>query len=156
MPKGDTPAPGAAASFLLEEFAPYRIVVLGDAISRRMGRAYADENLTIPEWRVLAVVGQAERVAARDVVARTPMDKMRVSRAVTSLEEKGFVARETDPDDRRVFSLSLSAEGRTVFERVAALALAIEKEILSVLSPEERDVFETAMAKLTACAGGDG
>ena len=51
---------------LLERFAPYRLVALGHTVSRRLAKTYAGDNLTIPEWRVLAVVAQAERVAARD------------------------------------------------------------------------------------------
>lgn len=135
-------------AFVLEDFAPYRIVTLGHAISGKLASAYADENLTIPEWRVLAVISQADAVAARDVVRRTPMDKMTVSRAVASLESKGFVARAPDAVDRRVTSLSLSKEGRALFDRVAALALTFETDMLSVLTPEEQEAFDLTLRKL--------
>ena len=138
------------STLVLEQFTPYRIVALGDAISRRLARAYADENITIPEWRVLAAIGQADRVAARDVVAKTPMDKMTVSRAVTSLERKGAVLRKADGADRRVNTLSLSDEGRALYERIAVLALDIENEVLASLSDDERQCFEGALAKLEA------
>ena len=108
-------APKRQRSLILDHFAPYRIVSLGHAISGRLSRVYADENITIPEWRVLAVISQAESLAARDVVQRTPMDKMTVSRAVASLESKGLVAREPDQQDRRVNMLSLSATGTGAF-----------------------------------------
>ncbi|MFC2952054.1 MarR family winged helix-turn-helix transcriptional regulator [Marinicaulis aureus] len=140
--------PGAKRKLVLDEFAPYRIVALGHAISGRLARAYRDENITIPEWRVLAVIGEAERVAARDVVKRTPMDKMTVSRAVASLEQKGFVSRAPDETDRRVSMLSLSTEGRKVFDRVAALALEFEDSLLSSLDPEEAAAFRLALEKL--------
>lgn len=137
---------------ILERFAPYRIVALGHAISGRLARAYRDENITIPEWRVLAVVAQADEVAARDVVARTPMDKMTVSRAVASLEDKGFVRRMTSASDRRVNMVSLSPSGRALFDRIAALALAFEDDFMSALTGEERAAFEKALAKLEAQA----
>ena len=135
-------------TLVLERFAPYRLVALGHAISGRLARAYADENLTVPEWRVLAVIAQADRVAARDVVRKTPMDKMMVSRAVASLEENGFVRRETNARDRRVNMLSLSRDGRALFDRVAALALDYEENLLAALSPAERAAFDNALAKL--------
>lgn len=137
---------------ILEEFVPYRIVSLGHAISGRLARVYENENITIPEWRVLAVISQAERVAARDVTRMTPMDKMAVSRAVASLEAKGFVLRETDSQDRRVNTLSLSSSGRALFERIEALALEVEDDLLSVLTPDERRVFDAALAKLETAA----
>lgn len=143
----DEPANGRK-EIILEEFAPYRIVALGHAISQRLAKAYEDENITIPEWRVLAVIAQHERVAARDVVRRTPMDKMSVSRAVTGLEQKGIVERAPDPDDRRVSAMSLSPVGRALFDRIAALALDYERHLLSVLSPEDAEIFSAALSKL--------
>lgn len=137
---------------ILENFVPYRIVALGHGISGRLARVYENENITIPEWRVLAVISQAERVAARDVTRMTPMDKMAVSRAVASLETKGFVLRETDSADRRVNTLSLSSSGRALFERIEALALEVEDDLLRVLTPEERRIFDTALAKLETAA----
>lgn len=144
--------PRKARSFVLGEFTPYRIVALGHAISGKLSGAYRDENLTIPEWRVLAVVAQADTVAARDVVRQTPMDKMTVSRAVASLEAKGFVLRAPDANDKRVSAMSLSEEGRALFDRVAALAIKFEDEMLAVLSREERDAFVNTLRKLERTA----
>lgn len=141
---------GEKRKLVLEEFAPYRIVALGHAISGRLARAYRDENITIPEWRVLAVIGEAAQVAARDVVRRTPMDKMTVSRAVASLEQKGFVNRAPDPDDKRVSALALSDRGRALFDRVAALALDYEADLLSTLEPDEAAAFRSVLEKLEA------
>ncbi|MEO1251653.1 MAG: MarR family winged helix-turn-helix transcriptional regulator [Pseudomonadota bacterium] len=141
-------------SLILERFTPYRIVALGHAFSGRLARVYADQNLTIPEWRVLAVVAQASKVAARDVVARTPMDKMTVSRAVASLEAKAFVLRAVSENDRRVNALSLTKTGRALFDRIATLALDFEDDLLSVLDSEERVVFDRALKKLEAGVAG--
>ncbi|NNE39304.1 MAG: MarR family transcriptional regulator [Marinicaulis sp.] len=137
-------------NLVLEEFTPYRIVALGHALSGRLAKTYADENLTIPEWRVLAVVAQAESVAARDVVARTPMDKMTVSRAVANLEEKSIVCRAPSETDRRVSMLSLSADGRALFDRVAEKALEYEDELMAALALKERRALDAALSKLMA------
>lgn len=133
---------------ILQDFLPYRVVSLGDRLSRMLARAYADEGVSIPEWRVLAVISQKDKMAARDVVALTPLDKMAVSRAVASLEDKGLVARSEDKDDRRVALLSLSADGRAVFSRIAKLALDFERRLLDDLSAEERRQFCAALARL--------
>jgi DNA-binding MarR family transcriptional regulator len=140
------------SGLVLADFLPYRVVALGHLISRRLSRAYEGENLTIPEWRVLAVISQADAMAARDVVALTPMDKMAVSRAVASLEAKGLVERRTDARDRRVAALVLSPEGRAMFARVARLAKAYEERLLSVFSPEERETFKRSLSRLEAGA----
>lgn len=148
--------PGKKRELILENFAPYRIVSLGHAISGRLAGAYRDENITIPEWRVLAVVAQAKSLAARDVVKRTPMDKMTVSRAVASLEAKNFVTRATSENDRRVSVLALSKEGRALFDRVATLALEFEDSLFAALEPEEAALFHSVLQKLEERAAGLG
>lgn len=137
-----------APRFVLSEFLPYRIVALGHVLSRRLGRAYADENIAIPEWRVLAVISQAEAMAARDVTAMTPMDKMAVSRAVASLEEKGLVLRKPDPSDRRVSMLYLSTKGRMLFARIARLALDFEARLLEALDEREARALRALLDRL--------
>lgn len=144
------------AGLILADFLPYRIVALGHLISRRLSSAYEAENLTIPEWRVLAVISQADAMAARDVVALTPMDKMAVSRAVASLEAKGLVLRQADARDKRVFALVLSPEGRAMFTRVARLARAYEERLLAVLSEKDRASFNEALSRLEAGANAAG
>ncbi len=131
----------------LAAFTPYRIAVLGRMMSEQLGAAYSNEDLTIPEWRVLAVVSQEEAVAARDVVARTPMDKMAVSRAVASLEAKDLIMRERT-EDRRVSALKLSLKGKSVFDRVSSIALAYEHALLGAMSEIERDALSAALARL--------
>lgn len=138
----------AKAGFILSDFLPYRIVSLGHLIGRRLSDAYAAENITIPEWRVLAVVSQADQMAARDVVALTPMDKMAVSRAAASLEEKGLVERRPDGRDKRVVLLALTGDGRALFERIARLALDYEARLIAVLTPEERRAFKALLERL--------
>lgn len=154
MPRAaEQPAVSKADGFVLSEFIPYRIVALGYRISRALSAAYEDEDLTIPEWRVLAVVAQAPAVAARDVAAQTPMDKMAVSRAVASLLKKHLVLRETGARDRRVQYLKLSREGRALFDRVAALAKDFEDRLVARLSKNELDAFKATLSRLESQDG---
>jgi DNA-binding MarR family transcriptional regulator len=147
--------PQARPPLTLTAFTPYRIVALARRLSEELGKAYRHEGLTIPEWRVLAVVAQEPVTAARDVARLTPMDKMAVSRAVAALEEKGHILRERS-DDRRVSSLRLTAAGEIVYQRVAAIALGYEERLLRRLSAADRRAFLSGLAALEAIdhAGG--
>ena len=135
----------------LAEFTPYRIVALGRRMSEELGEAYRSEGLSIPEWRVIAAVAQAPSVAARDVVAMTPMDKMAVSRAVSSLESKCLIERQK-AEDRRVAALRLTAKGEIVYQRVAAIALLYEDELLRRLPSSEREAFLNGLSAIEAAS----
>lgn len=141
----------AVPPFRLEAFLPYRLSVTANRISRAFARAYGERfGLTIPEWRVMAVLGTGGPLAPTSIVERTAMDKVKVSRAAAALEAKGLVTRRPHPEDRRSALLELSAEGRLVFERIVPLARALEAELTAVLGPEDRAELARLLARLDA------
>jgi DNA-binding MarR family transcriptional regulator len=138
-----------AEAFDLERFLPYRLSVLTNTISRSIARLYADRfGLTIPEWRVMAVLGRYGALSPGEICARTAMDKVRVSRAVSRLQAADRVHRTEDPDDRRRVVLTLSAAGWRIHDRIVPLARAREAELLAVLSRHDRTVLDDLIGRL--------
>jgi DNA-binding MarR family transcriptional regulator len=139
----------AKARLDLDRFLPYRLSVLTNRVSGAIARQYADRfGLTIPEWRVMAVLGGTPGLLARDVAERTAMDKVQVSRAVESLVRARRVSRAPDAADGRIQRLALTAKGRAIYDEVVPLALHLEEVLLSALTPQERRGLELLMAKL--------
>src|SRR5579859_5673957 len=137
----------------LETFLPYRLSVLSERISNAIARVYASRfGLSIPEWRLIAVLGRFGPLSANGVAGRTYMDKVRVSRAVQRLLERGLIERETDAADRRRSILKLSSEGAAIRAEVAPLALDIEARLLAVLSAEDRQDLDRILKLLDASA----
>jgi DNA-binding MarR family transcriptional regulator len=134
----------------LEHFLPYRLSVLSNRVSDAIARQYSDRfGLTIPEWRIMAVLGGTPALSARDVAERTAMDKVQVSRAVESLVRARRVARTEDAQDGRISRLALTAKGRAIYDEVVPLALHLEEVFLSALKPDERRQLDALMAKLS-------
>ena len=133
----------------LDRFTPYRLSVLTNRVSSAIARQYSDRfDLTIPEWRTMAVLGGTPNLSARDVAERTAMDKVQVSRAVENLMRARRAQRQADPCDGRITRLSLTARGRAIYEEVVPLALHLEDVFLSALTVEERRQFDALMTKL--------
>jgi DNA-binding MarR family transcriptional regulator len=134
----------------LDDFVPYRLSVLTNRVSSAIARRYSERfGLSIPEWRVMAVLGGTPGLSAREVAARTAMDKVQVSRAVASLMRARRVARSGDADDGRVSRLALTAKGRAIYDEIVPLALHLEEVLLGALTPEERRSLDQVMRKLT-------
>jgi len=144
------PSEAAAAARLdLDAFVPYRLSVLTNRVSGAIARQYSERfGLSIPEWRVMAVLGQAPGLSSSEVATRTAMDKVQVSRAVASLMAAKRVARACDVSDGRVTRLSLTRQGRAIYDQIVPLALHLEELLLSALSAEERHEFDGLMTKL--------
>jgi len=139
----------AKARLDLDRFLPYRLSVLSNRVSSAIARQYSDRfGLSIPEWRVMAVLGGSPGLSARDVAERTAMDKVQVSRALESLVRARRVARSADTEDGRIQRLALTRQGRAIYDEVVPLALHLEEIFLSALKPEERRQFDTLMTKL--------
>ncbi|WP_313916745.1 MarR family winged helix-turn-helix transcriptional regulator [Tahibacter sp.] len=135
----------------LEKFLPYRLSVLSNTVSQAIAREYEDRfQLSITEWRVVAVLGRYDGLSAREVAERTAMDKVAVSRAVAELMKDRRVKRSTADHDKRQSVLSLTAKGRKAYSEVAPLALAHERRLLAHLDAEERESLGRIIEKLLA------
>jgi len=133
----------------LERFVPYRLSVLANRISAALARRYRDRfGLSVPEWRVMAVLGREDGLSARELSARTAMDKVKITRAAQALARKGLVARERDRRDHRVTRHRLTGRGREIYAAVAAEALAWERRFLAGLDGCERACLERMLGRL--------
>lgn len=138
---------------ILEDFLPYRLAILSHTVSSSIARAYDQRfGLTIPEWRVIAILGRFPGLSAVEVAKRTMLDKVAVSRAVTKLIKGGRIDRQFADADRRRSILNLSAEGRKVHDEVAPLALGIEDDLLHGLTDDQIGTLNEVIERLLARA----
>ena len=138
---------------ILEDFLPYRLSVLSHTISTTIAKVYEQRfGLSIPEWRVIAILGRFPGLSAVEVADRTLMDKVAVSRAVTKLIKNGRIDRQFADADRRRSILNLSEEGRQVHNEVAPLALAFERDLLHGISDADYKQFNMVLERLLAKA----
>ena len=141
------------SELILEDFLPYRLSILSNTVSSTIASAYNKRfGLSIPEWRVIAILGRFPGISAVEVAERTLMDKVAVSRAVTKLIKTGRIDRQFADADRRRSILNLSEEGRNVHDEIAPLALKFEEDLLHGLSEEDIQTLNVVMERLLAKA----
>jgi len=137
----------------LATFLPYRLNVLAATVSESLATLYARRfGIDIPQWRVLATLGEFERMTARDVCAHAKMNKTTASRAVAALHARGLVRREVDRADARQVFLSLKPKGRQVYEALVPEALDFAARLVDGLDTADRAALERILVHLTARA----
>lgn len=137
-------------SLLLADFLPYRLSVLSNRISRSIADGYEEKfQLTLPEWRVMAVLGEEPDLSAGQVADRTAMDKVAVSRAVNKLIENGRIERHFANEDRRRSVLALSDAGQQVYRDIVPIAVGYEAKLLEQFSDAEKTQLESLLTKLS-------
>ena len=135
----------------LEHFLPYRLSILSNAVSQAIADDYQRRfDLSMTEWRVMAVLARFDGLSAHEVAERTLMDKVAVSRALSKLVETGWVTRAIHDGDKRRSVLGLSEAGWAIHEVVAPMAREHERNLLSKLDDEERSWLVRILDKLQA------
>jgi DNA-binding MarR family transcriptional regulator len=138
---------------ILEDFLPYRLSILSNTVSSTIASTYDKRfDLTIPEWRVIAILGRFPGLSAVEVAERTLMDKVAVSRAVSKLIKSGRIDRQFADADRRRSILNLSEEGRKVHDQIAPMALKFENDLLHGLTEDEIHTLTVLIERLLARA----
>ena len=145
----------ADESLRLDAFIPFRLSYTSNLVSDRIARTYeALFGLTIPEWRLVAVIAEGGGITQAAIGQRTRMDKVTVSRAAIALSARGLLAREGNPDDRRSHLLTLTAAGRDLYAAVAPKALELERRIFAELPREEVEAFVATLRRIDEAALG--
>ena len=143
------------AALVLDNFIPYRLSVTSNLVSDGIARTYeALFGLTIPEWRLIAVIAEVgpndAGITQQAIGARTRMDKVTVSRAAIALVERGLLGRSANVDDRRSHLLELTDPGRDLYAVVAPKALELERRIFSQFRREEVATFTAMLQRIEA------
>jgi DNA-binding MarR family transcriptional regulator len=152
-PEG-TGGPAQNAELKLDAYLPYRLSVASNAVSGLIARAYQDRfGLTVPQWRLICVLAEDCGLTQGQIVARTVMDKVTVSRAAQGLTRRHLIVRSDHHADGRSHVLALTPEGAGLHAEIAPLALAYEAALISGLVPEEVALLKRLLGRLQAVAG---
>lgn len=131
-----------------------RFAILVSDISRLMRREFdaraRAEGLTRPQWRLLTTLRNREGLKQGELAELLLLEPITVCRMVDRLQHAGLVERRPDPDDRRAWTLYLTAEARAVIDRLRPVALAFVGDMLEGVADAER---EQAVAVLERVRG---
>ncbi len=139
----------AKCKLTLSEFLPYQLSITSNAVSDLIARSYRGRfGLKIPEWRVMAVLGERVSATQRELCKATAMDKVSVNRASKALVDRGLVERAPNSDDGRSHHLQLTASGRALYNDIVPEALRIEAQLEAVLGAEEAKQLGAMLERL--------
>ena len=116
-----------------------------EPLLRKMER---DTGLIRPELTVLMCLSFRDDLYARDICEITEQPSNTVSRAVTSLVEKGYVIRTRDTIDTRRQVLNITSAGRAVHDDLMAGFARAEAKMLETLTAEECSALTALLDKL--------
>jgi DNA-binding MarR family transcriptional regulator len=138
-----------AEEFDLQTFLPYLVRVFYTHVSSAVAQSYVPSfGLTPSEWRTLAVLGPSETLSASDIVDRSSVTRVHVSRAIKSLQKRGLIRRDIDGLDKRKASVRMTADGIETYKGIIAPALEVEQALFKGLTEEDILHLISTMSKI--------
>ena len=94
---------------------------------------------------VIMLIGLVKEIMPSTIGTYVGMDRSSLSRMVDSLEEKGFVRRNNDPEDRRKVLVSLTEKGERCYESLNKISEEMAAEILGMGEEQDFRDFEKSL-----------
>jgi DNA-binding MarR family transcriptional regulator len=141
--------PSKTPPLRLDERVGYRFSIITKRLNQALAAMHSKKlGLSVNNWKIMSVIAFFAPLSATELGARTSLDPDKITRAIDTLVQRGYVIRKHDEIDRRKVVLSLSANGKRVHDKIERVASALEVEFLSVLSLEERKALHSSLTKL--------
>jgi DNA-binding MarR family transcriptional regulator len=143
--------PVAKRTQLLTDYVTFQLDVLSG-----LGKAHASVDyeaacgVTVRGLRVLRYAAIEPGLLQGRMASLCFLDKTLVSKMVSSLVRRGLLRREIGAEDARNITLWLTAEGERVVEVCDPIGTRLERQMMAVLTAEERQLFKRCVEKVTA------
>jgi DNA-binding MarR family transcriptional regulator len=133
----------------LDRYVPAFVTFIANKLSNSATAAYQRNfGINVTEWRIMTQLALEPGIPASRICQVIGFNKGPISRTLAVMQKRGLVAIRTDPNDGRTHSISLTAKGRGIHDKVIVVALEREKRLLSCLKADEREVLIELLRRL--------
>ncbi len=121
---------------------------LGIGFKTKAIAAAEQAGFELYDYSLLAVLAEGVRETQSTIADTLSLDPSRLVALLDSLEERGLVVRQRDPQDRRRHVVSITPAGKRELSRLRAVVKKLEEEFFAPLDPESRKTFQELLLRL--------
>ncbi len=138
----------ASPRFVLEDHFYYLLSQIVGRRNRRIAQKLRPFGVTMPKWRVLAVLHERPTATMTQLADFTTIDRTTLTRTLDQMVRDRLVERCVDTRDRRSIRIHLTPKGARVFDRI--LPLVIEENDYSTrgISPDAFAEFRRTLGRI--------
>jgi DNA-binding MarR family transcriptional regulator len=140
--------PAQAVARELAASSGFLLARLGHAFKARAIATLEAAGFELYDYSFLALLAEGVRERQSAMADALALDPSRLVALLDSLERRGLVARQRDPDDRRRHVVRITGEGKQALARLREMSRTLEDEFLAPLDQESRQVFHECLLRL--------
>lgn len=107
-------------------------------------------DLTPEQWGTLHFLTSNSGISLSDLAKITHKDKTSVTRLINGMVKKDLINRDDDPRDRRIYRISLSKDGESIYNNLKYAVKQYNNKLTSIISQEDAELLVEGLSKLTA------
>ncbi|HEY4295573.1 MAG TPA: MarR family winged helix-turn-helix transcriptional regulator, partial [Paraburkholderia sp.] len=132
----------------LETHLGYWLRYVSNQVSQSFSRKIAAAGVSVAEWVILRELYDGDALAPSILAGKTGMTRGGISKIADKLIAKSLVTRTQSDEDLRYQALALTAKGRALVPKLAALADSNDEEFFGHLGAAERKAIEKTMREI--------
>lgn len=123
-------------------------------LRNRVMDSLGDIGMTEAQWRAIAHLSRMEGCRQADLAQALQIRPITLARVIDRLEAASLVQRRQHSDDRRAFSLYLTARAKPILKILDGLRVDLHEQALQNVSPGDREklmaILETIQQNLSS------
>ena len=126
-----------------EQSLPMALLRAREAVMRGFRRVLREHGLNEQEWRIIRALKEVDQIDIGELAERVFILKPSATRTVKNLQRRNLVNRDKSARDQRRAYISLTAEARALFDRLAPKNEAEYSRITGVIGePDMQELYE--------------
>lgn len=105
-------------------------------------------GVTADQFVLLVLLAEDDGITQQELVRRASSDANTIRAMLVLLEERGLIAREPHPTDRRARSVSLTRKGRKMLDDLWTESEPARERLMAPLTPNEADLLVDLLNRL--------
>lgn len=127
---------------------PYLLNRAGVALGERFTRRIASYGVTLPMYRVLAVLRQSGTKTLGDLSELVSVELSTLSRLISLMVKRGLVTRIRPPENARIVLIDVTPKGADLADELMQIAMHFEDTLISNLDKDQVDILKRLLCQI--------
>lgn len=119
-----------------------------NAIRSEYNQRFAELDLNLSQAMMLAYVAEFGAETQTRIADRLAVGRAAAGNIVDALEKRGLIERMPDPDDRRVWLVQATADGKALADRIIEIDVVFRGDLRKGVTREERQQLASLLLRL--------